>query len=577
MFSTLAESGSEEEEEEEESSDSTLRRDNELLSLEAMYGDDFSLQRRGRQPKIAIEVKCPDADTDDRSSSCTLVIEYPCGYPEHLSPKVTFEGLEGPSNKHKRDDLRRRLATMAEERAGEEVTFDLVLVVSEFLSEDASGGADLLTEMATRMQERAAEEEAERNERSRTQREEEAAALADAESAELLLGKELDQQIADEKSRRAEVAQEQRRVRSASLDAAAEEPPPPPEEAGEGVDEEGEDDEEEADILALARADGSRFNRWQADFKAICILGKGGGGEVVSCRNRLDNLQYAVKKILLDPTNKSENQKIIREIKTLSRLSHQGIVRYYHAWVESEGDSAMWPGDGTLEGTLSEMENSLHQDISSSSSEESGRGRGLGWDLAPSAAAKGRGRAFSGSDSDDGGLVFRGADAARGVEGSDDGSDAEEGWEELGSCSDASSIDLSDPLAHAADNQVQAHHQSGSTSSIKPKLSCFLYIQMEYCDTTLRALIDRGSLHTNLDEVWRILRQIVDALAYIHESGVIHRCVSSQRNPVQTILARSLGIGESHTHLRTLVNITSIRTTSAQRLETCQYFHRLSR
>ena len=535
MYSTLAESGSDEEEL--ESSESTLRRDNELLSLEAMYGEDFSLKREGRQPCIAIQVKCPEADDNDPSSSCTLVIEFPRGYPEHVSPKVTFEGLEGPSNRDKRDDLRHRLATMADERSGEEVTFDLVLVVSDFLSEHASGGADLLTEMATRMQERAAEEEAERNERSRTQREEEAAAQAHAESAELLLGKELDQQIADEKSRRAEIAQEQRRVRSASLDAAAEEPPPPPEELGEGADEEEEDDEE-ADILALATADSSRFNRWQADFKAICILGKGGGGEVVSCRNRLDNLQYAVKKILLDPTNKSENQKIIREIKTLSRLSHQGIVRYYHAWVESEGDSAMWPGDGTLEGTLSEMENSLHQDISSSSSEESDRG-GLGWDLAPSAADKGRVRAFSGSDSDDGGLVFRGADAARGMGGSDDGGNADEGWEEMESCSDASSIDLSDPLAHTAGkSQVQAHHQSGSTGSVngrgKPKLSCFLYIQMEYCDTTLRALIDRGSLHTNIDEVWRILRQIVDALAYIHESGVIHRCVpsgSTRRKP----------------------------------------------
>ena len=254
-----------------------------------------------------------------------------------------------------------------------------------------------------------------------------------------------------------------------------------------------------------------------------------------------------MKKILLDPTNKSENQKIIREIKTLSRLSHQGIVRYvvrgwlgweggdrsgwddrddrlvapplasryYHAWVESEGDSAMWPGDGTLEGTLTEMENSLHQDLSSSSSDTSSRG-GLGWDLAPSAADTGRRRTISASDSEGGG---------GGLGGGGGGSDGEEDWDELESCSDASSIDLSNPLDDTL-SHVRTHQTSGSVSAAsgaKPKLQCYLYIQMEYCDTTLRALIDRGNLHSNLEEVWRILRQIVDALAYIHSSGVIHR------------------------------------------------------
>jgi translation initiation factor 2-alpha kinase 4 len=46
---------------------------------------------------------------------------------------------------------------------------------------------------------------------------------------------------------------------------------------------------------------------------------------------------------------------------------------------------------------------------------------------------------------------------------------------------------------------------------------------MEYCERhTLRDLI-RKDLHDNLDEIWRLFRQILDGLAHIHSHGIIHR------------------------------------------------------
>lgn len=51
--------------------------------------------------------------------------------------------------------------------------------------------------------------------------------------------------------------------------------------------------------------------------------------------NKLDENDYAIKRILLDPRNERLNQKIMREAKLFSKLTHENIVRYYCAWIES--------------------------------------------------------------------------------------------------------------------------------------------------------------------------------------------------------------------------------------------------
>lgn len=52
-------------------------------------------------------------------------------------------------------------------------------------------------------------------------------------------------------------------------------------------------------------------------------------------RNRLDDNDYAVKRIPLDSKSERLNQKIKREAKLFSKLNHEHVVRYYAAWIES--------------------------------------------------------------------------------------------------------------------------------------------------------------------------------------------------------------------------------------------------
>ncbi|KAG0006143.1 Eukaryotic translation initiation factor 2-alpha kinase [Modicella reniformis] len=73
--------------------------------------------------------------------------------------------------------------------------------------------------------------------------------------------------------------------------------------------------------------------RYKHDFVEVCKLGKGGFASVFRAKNKLDGIEYAIKKIRLRGT-KMRYEKIFREIKFLARLDHKNVVRYYSSWLE---------------------------------------------------------------------------------------------------------------------------------------------------------------------------------------------------------------------------------------------------
>lgn len=87
------------------------------------------------------------------------------------------------------------------------------------------------------------------------------------------------------------------------------------------------------------RRDSSHFvrnhSRYLNDFTKIGRLGRGGYGEVVKVRHKLENQVYAIK--IIRQTSASALNKVLSEIVMLSQLNHPNVVRYFTAWTENEG------------------------------------------------------------------------------------------------------------------------------------------------------------------------------------------------------------------------------------------------
>ncbi|XP_036142962.1 eukaryotic translation initiation factor 2-alpha kinase 3 [Monomorium pharaonis] len=73
--------------------------------------------------------------------------------------------------------------------------------------------------------------------------------------------------------------------------------------------------------------------RFQNDFKEISFLGEGGFGIVFKAKHKIDDYNYAVKRI--DISNNQYSKKRVREeVKALANLNHPNIVRYCSTWLE---------------------------------------------------------------------------------------------------------------------------------------------------------------------------------------------------------------------------------------------------
>lgn len=242
--------------------------------------------------------------------------------------------------------------------------------------------------------------------------------------------------------------------------------------------------------LPVASHSNPHSSRLQTEFEIMEFIGKGAYGDVISVRNKLDNREYAIKKIPITKNTKHLEKKMTREVELLSRLNHENVVRYFNSWIEltlvdpkslKENEDSESDNKWSMS-RKNQRNNQIKSNIEESSSDESSD-----W------------------------INF----AAPNI---NDNSEESDGIEFVDSRGNVVKFDEQDESEISERPKWNGANKSTDKVPIK-----IVYIQMELCNKqTLRQAIDEF-LFKDKDRVWKLFREICEGLAHIHQQGIIHR------------------------------------------------------
>lgn len=257
------------------------------------------------------------------------------------------------------------------------------------------------------------------------------------------------------------------------------------------------------------------LSRYASDFTELGRLGKGGFGEVVKARHKLDAGVFAVKKIRQTP---QLVEQVLKEVLLLNRLNHPYVVRYYSTWVESDtAGSTQEEAVSTADATLSNGPN-IDFPYTSTGGHDFVSSSGPGLEFGPND--------WDDDDDED----DEDEENNDEYDNDDDDYSEEDIFERDSKSNDEEDIFERDSKSNGLDGTSTVESEDGLRAgdlrlnrprSDSRRAMSTLYIQMELCDRrSLRDLIRRPMPE---DHYWRIMRQITEGLAHIHDHGIIHR------------------------------------------------------
>lgn len=287
-----------------------------------------------------------------------------------------------------------------------------------------------------------------------------------------------------------------------------------------------------------------RYARFRSEFEQMQALGAGGFGSVFRCRNNLDGREYAIKKVSIrrkkedNTTFNQRLQRVLREVKILAVLDHPNIVRYYTAWLEvddSPDEETENPNDGASQCfSSSYLTNRTTADLGTSRAKD--RLSQTQWSVDNDSQSSDiflprEPRHRTPDSGEDLGFIFEESNEE------DDGksamSDTKPSVAKEIEPSELKSVTNEDSRTLLAQPRVKTPAAATSNPRVVEELSLrhTLYIQMQLCsfDNLSDFVTDpdarKGSLSAGVDVslALRLFLQIVQAVQYCHDKGLIHR------------------------------------------------------
>ncbi|KAI1278088.1 Eukaryotic translation initiation factor 2-alpha kinase [Halotydeus destructor] len=250
-------------------------------------------------------------------------------------------------------------------------------------------------------------------------------------------------------------------------------------------------------LTAVQQVTGGDYSsRYLSDFDHVRCLGRGGFGVVFEAKNKLDDCNYAVKRIKI-PSKVAAREKVKREVKALAKLEHSGIVRFYYSWIEEPPEG--WQCEKDKELNLTKTGSELDSMSAFSASPAMPLTVNSYTETDKSVSHVNSKNAFS-EDTDS--LVF--------FERPDD-------EEEDDSVEQVTQSKQSKVTRKSLKSQA-----STDSGVILPQ--AYLYIQMQLCKKcTLKDWLSLNNSNRCHDLVNDIFKQIVGAVDYVHSQGLMHR------------------------------------------------------
>ncbi|XP_051171058.1 eukaryotic translation initiation factor 2-alpha kinase 1-like isoform X3 [Leptopilina boulardi] len=259
-------------------------------------------------------------------------------------------------------------------------------------------------------------------------------------------------------------------------------------------------------ILDISSSYINDWSRYHQEFQEICFISSGGFGNVFRALNRLDGIEYAIKKIVVKSHRVKSVMQYLAEVKTLARLNHTNIVPYKAAWIEPSLESTSIK---CLSQTTRDRENhSSTVELSSSESKLYPSQDGRRKKLKSSSLNK---KVISDQsvikEVHSNSVSFRNEVEELYSKHSNLKQDDVEGF-----CNTDES-DSPDELNKQ--NQICQYNNQSRQCSI-------IYIQMALCEKTLREWMDERVTLTPQPVITEIVKQILNGLEYIHNLNIVH-------------------------------------------------------